>query len=73
MTACDKNVGWAILNHDIYFMLGEKYLAENEVYFKKLDADPSNETIKLVNSKLNDLNKNGHISNKLYKDLKGIK
>ena len=54
-------------------MLGEKYLAENEVYFKKLDADPSNETIKLVNSKLNDLNKNGHISNKLYKDLKGIK
>ena len=62
----DKNVGSVILSNNLYDRLSFDSLSDITVY-KKLDFDPLNDTIRKVNSTLEYLLLNGHISNKLYK------
>jgi len=67
---CDKNVGWAIINKDLYFEIVNEHLFLNINTYKILDDNPLNDTISKINTELNNLNSNGHISNKLHKKLK---
>lgn len=67
---CDKNVGWAIIDTKLYDNLAREHLFQNENTYKKLEDDPLLLTIESINGELLQLNKSGHISNKLYNQLK---
>jgi hypothetical protein len=69
VTICDKNVGWCIINNNLYSSLGNEYLNSNPQFYTKLDHDPLNETIDKIKTKLIELNNFGHISNRLFKIL----
>jgi len=69
---CDKNVGWAIIDNNLYNKIGLEYLEKNKNYFKPLNNNPSNETIEKIEKDLDSLCKNGHITEKIRKNLSVI-
>ena len=67
---CDKNVGWALINKDLYFEIVNDHLFNNLITYKLLETNPLEETKHKICNELETLNKNGHISNKLFNKLK---
>ena len=65
----DKNVGWVSLDKTLYVKLAEDHLFSNTDVYKHLDYNPLIETIEKINLSLIKLRDNGHISNRLYKQL----
>jgi hypothetical protein len=65
---CDKNVGCAIISHELLNKLTMDHLSDIDTY-KLIDIDPKETLISQINKKLSDLAKNKHIDKKLYKKL----
>ena len=65
---CDKNVGFAILSKELYHNLSLDHLNSNNTY-EKLESDPLKATLNILKSEMDSLNKNGHISDTLFKHL----
>ncbi len=68
--SCDKNVGFAILNKDLYLSLSFDHLNSNTQTYKELNFNPLTSTKNKIESELNNLNLNGHISDELFRNLK---
>jgi hypothetical protein len=66
---CDKNVGWAIIDHELYNNQGDNYLKDNDNFFKKLDYDPQIQTLKEYNKIIDSLHYDKQIPDRLYKIL----
>lgn len=66
---CDKNIGWAILDNELYKNLAFEHLNENSNSYKQLSEDPLNNTIKEINDELKRLNKFGHLSDSFFNKL----
>ena len=65
----DKNVGWVIMDKEMYNSLSLKHLNENDKVYKKLNHNPLISTFDKLNDKLIYLLNNGHISQRFYKQL----
>ena len=65
----DKNIGWVILKKELYNKLAIDHLILNSNVYKRLENNPLEETVVTIRNKLTDLNTNGHISNRLFKQL----
>ena len=65
----DKNVGWVSLDKSLYIKLAKEHLFSNDTVYKKLEYNPLEMTINKIIKSLNELLNNGHISNRLYKQL----
>ncbi len=65
ITSCDKNVGFAIMNTNLYNNLALEHLNQNNQTYKKLETNPLIETISKIRNKISYLNNNNHISNEL--------
>ncbi len=73
ISACDKNVGFAIMEKKLYNNLSIKHLDENETVYKKLDINPLYNTTEKIKTKINHMNNHGHISNQLHNQIqKGL-
>ena len=67
---CDKNVGWALISKDLYLEIVNDHLFSNLNTYRLLDTNPLEDTKFKINNELETLNKNGHISNRLFNKLK---
>ena len=65
----DKNVGWVILDKELYNNLADNHLNSNNKTYNELDHNPLKLTITKVNSCLTELNRTGDISNRLFSQL----
>ena len=61
---CDKNVGNAILSNELYRNSAIDFL-EKDITFSKLEENPLYETVNSIETEINNLCNNGHISNRL--------
>ena len=69
ITICDKNVGWAIIDYNLYNEIGNNYLKDNNNFFKEIEKDPQIETLNKYKILISDLFNNEHISERIYKIL----
>ena len=46
---CNKNIGWAILENNIYDRKAFEHLQENQDTYKQLNENPIDQTIKDIN------------------------
>ena len=65
----DKNVGWVLLEKELYLKLSYEHLNNNSHVYKKLSYNPLGEVKTKIKNTLEHLNNNGHISNRLFKRL----
>jgi hypothetical protein len=65
----DKNVGWVLLDREMYLKLAYKHLEENPNVYVKLDRNPLSEVILTIQKTLSYLKDHGHISDRLFKNL----
>ena len=65
----DKNVGWVLLDKELYLKLSYEHLNNNSHVYKKLSYNPLGEVKTKIKNTLEHLNNNGHISNRLFKRL----
>ncbi|CAF1057037.1 unnamed protein product [Brachionus calyciflorus] len=65
---CDKNVGFAILNNQLYDQLCDDHLNNNK-YYKEIFEDPLVSSIELINKELEELFTNEDISSSLFYSL----
>jgi len=61
---CDKNTGNAILSNELYRNSAIEFL-ENDNTFSKIPENPLCTTVNFIQTKVNDLYNNGHISKQL--------
>ncbi len=72
ITSCDKNIGFAVMQKSLYNNLANKHL-ENSLTYECLESNPLNQTIQIINDKIEYLKINGHISNELNNQItKGL-
>jgi len=65
---CDKNVGNAFISNELYTFSAYKFLNSDNT-FEKLLRNPLQDTISFINTEIQSLCDNGHISEKLRKNL----
>jgi len=65
---CDKNVGNAILSNELYRSSVMEFL-EKDITFSKITENPLYKTVNLIQTEINSLWENGHISTKLKRCL----
>jgi predicted GIY-YIG superfamily endonuclease len=65
---CDKNIGSAIISHELYDKLVYEHLIDSNTY-KLINYDPLDSIITKINNSLSNLFKHKQIDKKLYKKL----
>ena len=66
--SCDKNIGFSLIQKDLYIKLANEHLLNNKTY-EKISYNPLKETTFKINKELSNLNKDGHISDQLFQKL----
>ncbi len=65
----DTNVGWVLLDREMYLKLAYKHLEKNPNVYVKLDRNPLSEVNLTIQKTLSYLKDHGHISDRLFKNL----